>query len=137
MGWAKQASVSETNLADHFLSLGQKWVELWAHWDVKVQFGESSDLTLFKSAPLQAQLFAIRHLEHNVNVLEQMTTTGEDPRNTQRYIWRIVSYLKLTPPSDFMNHIADDDVVEIYCLNDEIQVFRNHRFMEMTSFTFE
>lgn len=128
---------SQYDLAHEFLKLGKKWVNLWAHWDVKVKFTHSDDLLLFNKASLSSQLSAIKYLQKNVEILEQMLESQEDPKKTQRYIWRVVSYLKLTPPSDFMNYIENDDVVEIYCLSDEIQVFRNHRFMEMTSFTLE
>lgn len=127
--------VSE-NPATQFLRLGEEYAAAWAKAGVTVRVTRSKDLAEFRKASKKIQHHALCYLQFNVSVLNEMMADGESPKDTKRFIWRIIKKMQLIPPSDMMNYIEDDDIVELY-FADEIQFFRNFRFMELTSYTME
>lgn len=78
----------------------------------------------------------IEYLEANLRILRECLAAGENPRESARFVWRGLQMLKLTPEGDIFDRIENDDVVEVYAL-DSVQIFRNIRFFEISTFTIE
>lgn len=64
-------------------------------------------------------------------VLEEMVGAGDSLDDSKRLLWRMLSRLGLTPPSDLMSHIEDGDVIEIYTASEDLQLFRNLLFFDL------
>jgi hypothetical protein len=119
-----------------FRSLGERFVEEWKKAGVRATFSRTPDLDHFREAPRKIQLAAISYLEFNLAIATEMNQNGEDLRDTKVFLWRALKKLGLTFPPETMQLIEDEDVVEVY-LTDEIQVFRNWKFLETVSVTIE
>ena len=119
-----------------FLSLGRDFVAEWAKAGVKITLSRFDDLAIFRGASKSTQLIALNYLAFNLSLLKEMAADGESPRNTKLLLWRALKKLKFIPPSNFMEFIEDEDLVEIY-LPSEIQIFRNVKFMEIISHSLE
>jgi hypothetical protein len=121
---------------EQFLSLGRDFVAEWAKVGVKITLSRFNDLPIFRGASKSTQLIAVNYLAFNLSLLKDMAADGESPRNTKLLLWRALKKLKFIPPSNFMEFIEDEDIVEIYLPN-EIQIFRNVAFMEIVSHSLE
>lgn len=85
-----------------------------------------------KSNPLDA----LDNLRQYASVLGGMVASGESPLDSQKFLWRMLKVLELTPQDDIFDKIESDDVVEIYS-EDNVQIFRNFNFFKYSSFTVE
>jgi hypothetical protein len=121
---------------EEFRSLGQKFVAAWQEAGVRTYLTKTPDLDHFRQASPKIQLAALSYLEFNLEVMNEMKENDDSLLNTKRFLWRALKKLEFVPPSDMMDHIEDEDVVEVY-LTDEIQVFRNWKFLEIVSVTIE
>ncbi len=65
--------------------------------------------------------------------MREIAASGENSKDSKMYLWRALKKLHLVPPADVLNYVTEEDIVEIYFL-DEIQAFRNFKFMELTSY---
>lgn len=75
----------------------------------------------------------IREIEANIILIENSVTSISEARN--RYtIKNLLNIMKLKAPADFVSSITDEDIVEIYS-PESIQMFRNLKFYETTSYT--
>jgi hypothetical protein len=122
--------------AQTFRALGERYVEQWKSVGVHAVFSSTPDLDHFRAAPKKIQLAAISYLEFNIAVAAEILQDGESLKNTKIFLWRALKKLDFIPPSDMMQYIEDEDIIEVY-LTDEIQVFRNWKFLETVSHTIE
>lgn len=51
-------------------------------------------------------------------------------------LWHALSCMKFVPPQDLLQHIAKDDVIEVYT-PEGLQIWRNLNFMKICSYTLE
>lgn len=98
---------------------------------LRVPYADAS-VPLFKKNPRFER--ALESFRVYVEVLEESVNAGD--AGSKKFLWRMVTRLGLVPTSDLLNHIDDDNVVEIYTL-EHWQVFRNLRFFDYVSFTVE
>ena len=132
----KNAFEAPPSLEVQFIGLGTEYVKAWNEANVTVKLMRHIEPLDFRKASKKAQLAAVEYLKFNIDIIREMNKSGESPRDTKTFLWRALKKLNFVPPADLMTMIKDEYVVEIYLL-DEIQIFRNVRFLEITSFTIE
>lgn len=69
-------------------------------------------------------------------VCEQVVASGESVRDSRVMLWHVLKMLDFIFPSDLFDHITSDHLVEVYDFNN-IQIFRNLKFFDMTSYCLE
>ena len=120
----------------HFLRLANEFAAIWASVGLNLKPTRSGEPTEFNRASEATKRVATGYLEFNLAALREMIASGESLKDTKTYLWRAIRKLNVVPPSDCMTYINDTDIVEIYFI-DDIQIFRNFRFLELTSFTID
>lgn len=70
------------------------------------------------------------------NVCSAVLASRGDLNNPRVMLWHALQVLELTFPSDLFNYVSDEKIVEIYD-RENIQIFRNLRFFDFTSYTLE
>jgi hypothetical protein len=93
-------------------------------------------LVHFKALDAEKKRAALRHLEFYNSLCLDHQMQQQALRDSQKFTWRALSKFGFTPPSDLLNKISREDVVEIYS-EDHIQLFRNFEFFEVCSYTLE
>lgn len=71
-----------------------------------------------------------------VEVLEEFVSSGDPVGDGRKFLWRMINRMGYVPTADLFDHITDDDVIEIYTL-DNWQIFRNLNFFNYISFNIE
>jgi hypothetical protein len=69
-------------------------------------------------------------------ICEQILSEGKSLANAKAMTWYALRKFNLHFPSDLFDFIKDENVVEIYD-RDNIQIFRNFRFFDVTSYSLE
>lgn len=126
----------ETDIERQFLQLSEEFTSRFNGLGLNVRVSRHSVPIDFRRANISVQHRAIGYLEFNLALLREIEASGESIKDTKVYLWRALKRLQLVPPADILDYVHDDDIVELYFL-DEIQAFRNFRFLELTSFTIE
>jgi hypothetical protein len=96
-------------------------------------------LPVFSSYDLKVQDQILLGITSDLEIFESMLGEGHSLRDTPKLVWRYLHKLGLTPQSDIFDKITDDDIVEVYLVEDgaQRQVFRNLKFLECVSFTID
>lgn len=76
---------------------------------------------------------ANRKIISNIQLIENSVVSLSEAKN-RSMIKNILNIMKLSATSDFLNNITEEDIVEIYS-PDGIQIFRNLKFYETTSYS--
>ena len=95
-----------------------------------------SDLPCFSSLSAQAQKDVLTDVGSIHDLWMHSTQDGRSLRDNKQLVWRFLSSLKWTPPSDIFDKITDDRAIEIFNFEGH-QMFRSLRILELMSFTLE
>jgi len=68
--------------------------------------------------------------------LSECAETGVNPWDDRRFLELCLKQLKMTVSQEYLDNLASDDIVEGYTL-ENIQIFRNMRFMEICGYSLE
>lgn len=90
----------------------------------------------FSRLPEDKQFGLLALFRKYVELCSEVIAEGTSLRDDRVLVWRMMQKLKLHPPSDLMEQIRDDEVIEIYN-SDFVQVFRNMRFFEICSYSLD
>jgi len=126
----------ETNLESQFLRLAEEFSAHFIRLGLTLKVTRHSGPIEFRRASFLVQKRAIGYLEFNLSLVNEMVVSGESVSDSKIFLWRALKRLQLVPPADILDYINNDDIVELYYL-DEIQAFRNFRFIELTSYSIE
>lgn len=126
----------EPDLTQQFLKLAAQFAEHFHALGLQVRATRDGSAREFLRASEVVKRRAIGYLQFNLELFREMQASGESILQTKKYLWRALQKLRLTPPADILDYIFDADIVEIYFL-DDIQAFRNFRFLELTSYTLD
>lgn len=100
-----------------------------------IPFSDPS-LPLFSQLPLEAQKAGNTKLSRLIDVYSQARDHKTGEFDHRLVVWMALKNFELIPPSDFMDRIAEGNVVELYS-SDGIQLFSNFRFFDLCSYTLE
>lgn len=129
-------SPSSEELTESFRELALLTAAYGRSIDVEIVPFASADLPIFRSLPLAEQQEAVMRLAQYVSICQAVITSGVSLRSSRTFVWRAFREIGIVPDSDMFNMIADDDIVEVYNL-ENIQVFRNFAFFKYCSYTLE
>ncbi len=78
----------------------------------------------------------VRSLTFFAELCQEQVSEGYKLKDNLSFTWRAFKKLGLIPRADIFNHLTDDDIVEIYS-SENRQLYRNFKFFEFCSYTFE
>ncbi|CAB5221152.1 hypothetical protein UFOVP244_93 [uncultured Caudovirales phage] len=88
----------------------------------------------FNNAPEAVQSAAIHQVKSYTELLADAVRNKIPLTNDKQLAWFAMRKLGLIPPSDFLNHVADGDIIEIY--NPEgVQIFRSFEFYKLIQYS--
>jgi hypothetical protein len=119
-----------------FRELASLYAEYCEQEGLRVVPFHSAELPVFSALSAARQNEAIHCLTQYVEVFAELRAEKTSLRNSTMLLWRCLRRLGLTPQSDIFDKIGDENVVEIYSL-DQRQIFHNLKFWEFISFTIE
>ena len=96
----------------------------------------SETLPHFSNLTLQMQVEVLRRLRFFNDVCQQVLADGKSLKDSATFIWYALRSLNFIFPSNLFQFIRNGHVIEVYDLNN-IQIFRNFKFFDLTSYTLE
>lgn len=138
MSQALRASAEDdTNSANEFKLLAQRYAEIAAAEAIKVTPFASADIPLFMQASTEQRAQAIEFLRTMVTVLDETLTAGHRAVNSAQLLWRALSRLSLTPGPGVFDRLGEEDgAVVVYSLEQKV-LFWNLQFFKNVSLTIE
>ena len=126
------SSTNSTELFRESISLFEELLERIANipkrpipdhvWDIFAQLDE------------EQRAAAIEQISSYTELLAEAVAEGISLMADKRLAWFAMKKLKLTPPSDLLELIEEDDCVEVYNVNG-IQIFRSLTFYKIVSYS--
>lgn len=113
----------ESRLGEQLTAVGGRFVESPARIRARLETMTDSELSAI-----------YENLANYANILELASEKGIDPRDDAALLSLAMRKMKLKFPSDFLDILRPDEVVEAYDMNRR-QIFRNLHFMEMTNYS--
>ena len=89
----------------------------------------------FRTYNRQLQEECLSKAQIYLEICQDTLQGGGDITDTPKFLWYAIRKLNLLPGHDLFELLEDSDVVEIYN-NQGVQVFRNHRFFDISSYDF-
>ena len=125
------AEIQEAEFKENLLAFG-----LWLKGQgVNVRAFGSDSFNKFRLLTPEARWAAIGNFKLYGEMLQSVLSEGQGvPVTGVQLLWHAVKRLGLIPPPDLFDKVTDDDVVEIYN-SAFIQVFRNFKFFEISSYS--
>jgi hypothetical protein len=122
---------------DEFKKLANVYIDLWKNEGIQVHLSHQNDFHIFKKSSIKRKQLAMTYLQFNIQVMKDMISSGISPSDSKRFTWNVLKKLKLHPKEEnFLEFIHDEDIIEIYFL-DDVQVFRNRKFFEISTLSIE
>lgn len=91
-------------------------------------------LSAFSKLPALAQKNIIAGLNDYIDTFSEIDPDLPKPENEGNTLRRAAGKLGIQIPEDFYTRIVGDEIIEIYHLEDGIQVYRNLEFMKYSSY---
>ncbi|MGZ3722944.1 MAG: hypothetical protein ACXVA9_08450, partial [Bdellovibrionales bacterium] len=114
----------------------ETYTQLIAKFGRKAVPYRTPELPIFMSAKKKTRVRAFMYLLFNVQVLSEHLASGE-PADERKLTWRALVKCKLTPASDFIDRIEAGDIVEIYLLREQLQIYRSMTFFDICTMSVE
>ena len=118
-----------------FRRLALRVVEAGAKAGVSITPFASEELPFFSKLGIDAQAKVNQRLTGLLEHCSSFEGEGWELRETKRMVWFTALRLGLRPPSDLLDLIGDEDVVEIH--GAEGQVFRSFSYFNFCSYSLE
>lgn len=128
-------SSRELELQNRFIELSTSLVEMLKTEGVKTS-PYREGLPHFKELNAKSKEIVLERLKFYHDICLEHIVDGQPLRDSQKFTWRALVKLGLTPNSDLISRIEKDDIVEIYS-DDQVQLFRNLEFFDYCSYTLE
>lgn len=90
----------------------------------------------YRRLSVAQQTEALSEITNYLSTLEQAIEMGWSLNDDKRLLWAALKILNLTPTSDIFELLPTDSTIEVYNLNN-IQIWRNLKYMEICSYTLE
>lgn len=134
------AAVNKTNngfnLNNEFAALANKTVEYAIIAGSRLIPFSSPSMPFFNKLNHIDKLKVISELKSFNEICEQILSEGKALTDAKAMTWYALRKFNLHFPSDLFDFINDENVIEIYN-RDNIQIFRNFNFFDVTSYTLE
>lgn len=127
---------SDLNLVNQFMILANKTVQYAVSANVKLRAFSSPHLPYFSKLNTQDKQTVIEQLKTYNEICELVLSNAGDLADSSTLTWYALKKFNLRFPSDLFNFIEADSVVEVYDRSN-VQIFRNFRFFEFSSYSLE
>src|SRR5665213_1589155 len=78
----------------------------------------------------------LNELKIYAELLDTMVKDGLSPKGHKDLLWKYLAYKRYVPTSDILDLIEDEDMIEIYNM-ENYQIFRNLNYFSVTSMSVE
>ncbi|RYZ71389.1 MAG: hypothetical protein EOP09_04715 [Proteobacteria bacterium] len=124
-----------SELESSFINLSNQLSDLLKNEGIhKVAYAPG--LPLFRALSLERKTRLLSHLQSYNTLCVEHQIDRHSLRDSKTFTWRAMMKFGLTPDSELMDKITNEDVVEIYS-EDHTQLFRNFEFFGISSYTLE
>lgn len=130
------SSAQHINLKERFIAESLKAVSFIHLTNKHTRPFVSERLPYFNPLSDISKNAVIANLKLFNQVCEQVVASGGSVLDSRVMIWHVLKLMDFIFPSDLFDHITSDHIVEIYDFNN-IQIFRNLRFFDATSYSLE
>jgi hypothetical protein len=127
---------NDPTLISEFIRLSEQMVEFGAAANCQLIPFRSLDLPYFNGLTDHDKTKVINHLKLFNDICSEVLSEGKSLADSATLTWYGLKRLELRFPSDLFDHITNDHIVEVYD-RENIQIFRNFKFFEVTSFSIE
>lgn len=95
-----------------------------------------TDVPYFNSQSSEKKLEILAAMKVFVEICQLTLANDKRLNDTKALTWYALKHLNMRFTSDLFDKISDDDILEVYTY-DNIQVFRNFKFLDLISYTIE
>ena len=135
MSLLKISNYSSPQLDSQFKNLAQKLSMLLATEGIRCKPYDDG-LPYFSVLDDSKKAEINQHLQFTIDLCKEQMSDGYKLSDNLTFTWRVFRKLGWAPKSDLFNNITDEDVLEIYSL-DNRQLYRNLRFYDYCSYSLE
>jgi hypothetical protein len=124
------------NTSDKFVELALKIVEYAHQAGCAVRPLSYGSAPYFSAQTAEKKRDILSGMQVFVEICQLTLANGKKLDDARSLIWYGLSHLEMRFTSDLFDKITDGDIVEVYT-SDNIQILRNFKFFEYTSYTIE
>ena len=117
-------------------TLSGRYISLLRQNGVEIQSEPERVREAFATLTPQEQDSYLKRLDFAYHCASVSVAENTNLMRDKRFVWRTLLELKARPPMDLLEHIQENDYVEIYDFNG-IQHFANFEFCRLISYTLE
>lgn len=122
-------------LIQNFKEIAAQTSRLLATGGVKVK-AYKDQLPYFSALDLAGKREVLTKITFYHDLCAEHVSDGHSLKDTPSFTWRALKKLGLAPTSNLFSEMREDDVIEVYSL-ENVQLFRNFRYFEFCSYTLE
>jgi hypothetical protein len=124
-------------LVDGFVDFAERYAALVSSAGVPVSAYTVDAALAFASLPTLQMVKTLDRLQSVLRTTETVLHGGGSLRDDHTYLWAMIQRLGLRPQSDLFDRLGSEDVIEIYDVAEQTQVYRNLRYFEACSYTLD
>lgn len=129
-------SRNEDHNIPEFMTLAQQTVRFAALAQCKLKAFSGPNLPFFSKLGVLEQRNAIERLKIFNQICSDVLADGKSLKDSAALTWYALKKFNLIFSSDLFQYIRDENVIEIYDRNN-VQLFRNFHFFDVSSYTLE
>jgi hypothetical protein len=122
---------TKQNISDQLLSEYKKYCEICSSLlksaGKPVEPYLNDQFEKFKNHQDPQRVF--KNLKNYTELLQEAISDGDSLEDEKKLLWRMIAKLGYTPSADLLDHIEEEDTIEIYT-TDNWQIYRNIKFFD-------
>jgi len=119
-----------------FTSLAKQTVQFAKLADCKLAAFSGPNLPFFSKLGILEQRNAITRLQIYNQICSDVLADGKSLKDSKALTWYALKKFNFVFSSDLFQYIQDDNIIEVYD-RDNVQIFRNFHFFDVSSYTLE
>jgi hypothetical protein len=127
---------SGSDSRQRFVELSSELTQMAAHEGLKIVPFYNVNLIHFSALRSVEQKHVLEQLETLVFICNQIQEQKERIRSVKSLTWAFLKHFQCTGPSDLLNHMRDDDIVDAYGAGHKM-LFAGLTFFEVFSYSLE
>lgn len=91
----------------------------------------------FAVLPPKDQACVLKNFRTYASICHELAATGVSLRDDRQLLWCMIKRLGLRPSSGLFGSLSNEDVIEVYDGEGMVQVFRNMKFYDVSSYSLD